>query len=264
MYQVDSELASDEGELLPNTPHETIVAHGRKRGIIASGAILIFALASIGLGLSVNRKGRPVPWMQAGSFMQKADATLAANKVKFNASLQSAEIYAFVKDHEGHDTKPIQKAENLGFSADELANLKKAFKIVDENKDGAVTRDELHKKINVDLGLNMGDNEIKKLIEEGDTYGNDDHKIQFDAFATLKKMADEKGLVIDKEIFKRVDANKDNFVDLGEAWKMQKGIQDGGDSDSTMTKDDVNTVLTFVDKNGDKKVSAEEAKVLVN
>ena len=61
-------------------------------------------------------------------------------------------------------------------SADQIAELKKAFDVMDENKDGQVTRDEL-KKLLQGLGEEVTDEVVNEMIAIADTDG--DGKVNF-------------------------------------------------------------------------------------
>ena len=64
-------------------------------------------------------------------------------------------------------------------SADQLAELRKAFDVMDENKDGQVTKDEL-KKLLSGLGEEVTDEVVNEMINIADTDG--DGKVNFEEF----------------------------------------------------------------------------------
>ena len=64
-------------------------------------------------------------------------------------------------------------------SADQTAELKKAFDVMDENKDGQVTREEL-KKLLSGLGEEVTDEVVEEMINIADENG--DGKVNFDEF----------------------------------------------------------------------------------
>tara|TARA_B110000305_G_C18995060_1_gene427922 strand:- start:225 stop:452 length:228 start_codon:yes stop_codon:yes gene_type:complete len=64
-------------------------------------------------------------------------------------------------------------------SAEQVAELKKAFDVMDANKDGVVTRDEL-KSLLKGLGEEVTDEIVDEMINIADS--NNDGKIQFDEF----------------------------------------------------------------------------------
>ena len=64
-------------------------------------------------------------------------------------------------------------------SAEQAAELKKAFEVMDTNKDGVVTKDELMTLLK-NLGENVSDDVIDEMIKIADENG--DGKIQFEEF----------------------------------------------------------------------------------
>ena len=64
-------------------------------------------------------------------------------------------------------------------SADQIAELKKAFDVMDANKDGFVTKDEL-KSLLKGLGEDVTDEVVDEMISIADTNG--DGKVEFDEF----------------------------------------------------------------------------------
>ena len=64
-------------------------------------------------------------------------------------------------------------------SAEQAAELKKAFEVMDANKDGVVTKDEL-KNLLKGLGEDVTDEVVDEMIKIADENG--DGKIQFDEF----------------------------------------------------------------------------------
>ena len=64
-------------------------------------------------------------------------------------------------------------------SADQIAELKKAFDVMDANKDGVVTKEEL-KNLLKGLGEDVTDEVVDEMIAIADT--NNDGKVQFEEF----------------------------------------------------------------------------------
>ena len=64
-------------------------------------------------------------------------------------------------------------------SADQIAELKKAFDVMDANKDGVVTKEEL-KNLLKGLGEDVTDEVVDEKIAIADT--NNDGKVQFEEF----------------------------------------------------------------------------------
>ncbi len=64
-------------------------------------------------------------------------------------------------------------------SADQIAELRKAFDVMDANKDGVVTKDEL-KNLLKGLGEDVTDEVVDEMISIADT--NHDGKVDFDEF----------------------------------------------------------------------------------
>ena len=67
----------------------------------------------------------------------------------------------------------------LELNADQLAELRKAFDVMDENKDGQVTKDEL-KKLLQGLGEEVTDEIVDEMINIADIDG--DGKVNFEEF----------------------------------------------------------------------------------
>ena len=66
-------------------------------------------------------------------------------------------------------------------TADQAAELKKAFQVMDSNGDGVVTKDEL-KNLLKGLGEDVTDDIVDEMIKIADENG--DGKIQFEEFVT--------------------------------------------------------------------------------
>ena len=64
-------------------------------------------------------------------------------------------------------------------SADQIAELRKAFDVMDANKDGVVTKEEL-KNLLKGLGEDVTDEVVDEMIAIADT--NNDGKVQFEEF----------------------------------------------------------------------------------
>tara|TARA_B110000305_G_C19061857_1_gene457470 strand:- start:258 stop:491 length:234 start_codon:yes stop_codon:yes gene_type:complete len=64
-------------------------------------------------------------------------------------------------------------------SAEQAAELKKAFEVMDANKDGVVTKEELHNLLK-GLGEDVTDEVVDEMIKIADDNG--DGKIQFEEF----------------------------------------------------------------------------------
>ena len=64
-------------------------------------------------------------------------------------------------------------------STDQIAELRKAFDVMDANKDGVVTKEEL-KNLLKGLGEDVTDEVVDEMIAIADT--NNDGKVQFEEF----------------------------------------------------------------------------------
>ena len=64
-------------------------------------------------------------------------------------------------------------------SAEQLEELKKAFAVLDENKDGVISKDELSKLLG-GLGEDVTDDVVTEMMNLADTDG--DGKVNFDEF----------------------------------------------------------------------------------
>ena len=67
----------------------------------------------------------------------------------------------------------------MNLSNEQMAELRKAFDVMDENKDGQVTKDEL-KKLLLGLGEEVTDEIVNEMISIADTDG--DGKVNFEEF----------------------------------------------------------------------------------
>ena len=68
---------------------------------------------------------------------------------------------------------------SVKLTAEQAAELKKAFEVMDANKDGVVTKDEL-KNLLKGLGEDVTDDVVDEMIKIADDNG--DGKIQFEEF----------------------------------------------------------------------------------
>ena len=67
----------------------------------------------------------------------------------------------------------------VNLSAEQIEELKKAFAVLDENKDGLISKDELSKLLG-DLGEDFTDDVVTEMMNLADTDG--DGKVNFDEF----------------------------------------------------------------------------------
>ena len=67
----------------------------------------------------------------------------------------------------------------MGLTKDQIAELRKAFDVMDANKDGVVTPDELRTLL-TGLGEEVTDDIINEMIKVADTNG--DGKVDFEEF----------------------------------------------------------------------------------
>ena len=67
----------------------------------------------------------------------------------------------------------------VNLSAEQIEELKKAFAVLDENKDGLISKDELSKLLG-GLGEDVTDDVVTEMMNLADTDG--DGKVNFDEF----------------------------------------------------------------------------------
>ena len=67
----------------------------------------------------------------------------------------------------------------MNLNAEQIAELKKAFEVLDENKDGVISKDELSKLLG-GLGEDVTDEVVTEMMNLADTDG--DGKVNFDEF----------------------------------------------------------------------------------
>ena len=67
----------------------------------------------------------------------------------------------------------------VNLNAEQIAELKKAFEVLDENKDGVISKDELSKLLG-GLGEDVTDDVVTEMMNLADTDG--DGKVNFDEF----------------------------------------------------------------------------------
>ena len=67
----------------------------------------------------------------------------------------------------------------VNLSAEQIEELKKAFAVLDENKDGLISKDELSKLLG-GLGEDFTDDVVTEMMNLADTDG--DGKVNFDEF----------------------------------------------------------------------------------
>ena len=102
-----------------------------------------------------------------------------------------------------------------GFSDSQIAELRESFSRFDQNGDGSISREEL-KIIMKDLGQNLSDRELNRMIEEVDK--NNSGTIEFPEFLAMIK-GKIQAVDISKEIeeaFRLFDTKNDGHVNVSE------------------------------------------------
>lgn len=139
------------------------------------------------------------------------------------------------------------------YNSKELEELKKVFKIMDNNGDGRLTYHEVKIAFEKFSGKSISDSQIMKIIEEMD--GDSDGYISYEEFLRVsisqKKLLEEKNL---KMAFDRFDANKDGSLNKEEIKKVL-GVTDN---------EYINKLLSHIDENNDGEIGYSEFINLMN
>ena len=135
----------------------------------------------------------------------------------------------------------------------EVAQLKEAFALIDNNKDGQLDDDEL-KKVMSALGQECTEEEIQELIEVADDLGTG--RINFPQF--LKQFQKDDGNENPEEMldeaFQLVGKGKDISEGDVKAFFRSVGV--------SIIDVEAQEIIKFLDKDGDGKVGLEDFKVL--
>lgn len=135
---------------------------------------------------------------------------------------------------------------------DQKQEIEDVFKIIDENCNGSIDKNELAKGLRC-LGLNPTNSDIKNLLDEFDT--NNDGVLNLEEFAALYHKYTQSNISVEDELaeqFKKLDVNGDGTIDVEE---LKKVLMYG---DEKLSEDEVEDVLKEFDINGDGKITLEE------
>merc|ERR1712203_1228581 len=137
--------------------------------------------------------------MRPSALIYKTDGDLrellTTNVKKFRQTMESSEIAESLKIDKGHNVNPIRTAEAIGFTGSEVRSLHEAFDEWDADRDGYISRVEMKDKMEKQLHMkDVSDEDIMRMIQEGDAHGNNDGRISFHEFASLMQRAHEQSV----------------------------------------------------------------------
>jgi calcium-dependent protein kinase len=134
--------------------------------------------------------------------------------------------------------------------------LRKAFSLLDVNKDGSVEIAELYKyykKYFPGVGKEQY-LKMKKFIEAADL--NNNGKIEYSEFLTISSfIQNEFNDTLLKEIFDYYDYQKNGYIEANDFKELFE--------DTNISDHEIHQILDEVDRNGDRKINFEEFKYLM-
>ncbi|OMJ78689.1 hypothetical protein SteCoe_21455 [Stentor coeruleus] len=137
-------------------------------------------------------------------------------------------------------------------SEEQIQEINDVFDVIDENQNGSIDISELARGLRC-LGLNPTNGEIKELMEKYDA--NDTKSLDREEFAhlfveCLSSFSTTEDLLRDQ--FKKLDTNEDGFITAEE---LRKLLLYG---EEQLQEEEVDSIITEFDKNGDGRISMEE------
>ncbi|GMT36621.1 hypothetical protein PFISCL1PPCAC_27918, partial [Pristionchus fissidentatus] len=141
-----------------------------------------------------------------------------------------------------------------------MEEFKVAFDFFDENKDGCITKEELHLAMNK-CGQRPSKLDIALIMSQGDH--DDNGVITFDEFAALMKGKYTRGRYTYtqlREQFELFDKDKDGFIEKTEMIDIVRELALG----ASFPRDVIEQLFREADVDGDGKISFEEFVLAVN
>ncbi|MFS7904093.1 putative EF-hand domain pair protein CML [Helianthus anomalus] len=157
-----------------------------------------------------------------------------------------------------HSHDKSTSSDDLSFSGDVQYELLQAFRILDADNDGRITRSELKTLLSRIGGSEpVTDEELTVMINEIDADG--DGSISFEEFGVISAAFGPPSC--DDELrgaFEVFDADHDGLITAEELYEVFKLIGDGG-----CTLEECRRMISGVDKNGDGVVCFEDFVVMM-
>ena len=141
------------------------------------------------------------------------------------------------------ETFIIMFSKKLGQPVPSEKQNKQLFKLLDENKDGKLSFDEM-----TDLLEDI-------VLIVMDEFDNQFMALQYQDIITEKDKLDE----VARKLFDEYDENKNGFIEFGELAKFMQAFAEIFNLPKPDLKD-VEDALSIIDENNDKKLSFEEMK----
>ncbi|GMT07466.1 hypothetical protein PENTCL1PPCAC_29640 [Pristionchus entomophagus] len=141
-----------------------------------------------------------------------------------------------------------------------MEEYKAAFDFFDENKDGCITKEELHLAMNK-CGQRPSKLDIALIMSQGDH--DDNGVITFDEFTALMKGKCTRGKYTYSQLreqFELFDKDKDGFIEKLEMIEIVRELALG----SSFPREVIEQLFKEADVDGDGKISFEEFILAVN
>lgn len=135
---------------------------------------------------------------------------------------------------------------------DQKQEIEDVFKIIDENGNGSIDKQELVKGLRC-LGLNPTNSDIKELLDKFDR--NNDDALNLSEFAELYIEYTQKNSSVEEDLaeqFKKLDVDGSGYIDIEE---LRKVLSHG---DEKLSDEEIQEVVNEFDTNGDGKITLEE------
>jgi calmodulin len=136
-------------------------------------------------------------------------------------------------------------------SAEQIIEYRETFSLIDRNRDGKITMDELGELMQT-LGNEPTEDELQRIFNLVDLDGNG--AIDFPEFLTVIHMLNSSAQSEEelRESFNVFDVNHDGYISADELKQVMDKLGE------KLTEEEINELMRVADMNGDGRISYEE------